>query len=186
MAQAGFYLAGGTAVALHLGHRKSADLDWFTEAAVGDPMRLVARLRDGGLAIDDVRIARGTVHGTVEGVRVSLIEYRYPLLSAASVLEGSGAPLAALDDLAPMKLSAIAARGTRRDFVDVHALARRFRPLPGLLDLYRRKYGVEDTTHVLYALVYFDDAEPEQMPEMLHGLDWEGVKADLRSWIKGL
>ena len=39
----GFYLAGGTAVALYYGHRRSVDLDWFREASF-EPMALHTRL----------------------------------------------------------------------------------------------------------------------------------------------
>ena len=180
----GFYLGGGTAVALHLGHRKSVDLDWFTEARVEDPQRLVGSLRDEGVTIEDARTDRGTVHGLVESVRVSLIEFRYPLLAPVERL--GPAPIAGLEDLAAMKLSAIAQRGTRRDFIDVHTLACEFRPLPELLELYRRKFGVEDVAHVVYGLSYFDDAEGEQMPTMLRATDWDAVKAAFRRWIREL
>ena len=173
MADEGFYLGGGTAIALHLGHRRSVDLDWFTTERIDDPLRLVARVRDDGVIIEDTRTDKGTVHGRVDDVRVSLIEYRYPQLGTVVRLEGSGAPIAVLDDLAAMKLSALAQRGTRRDFVDVHALAQEFRPLPEMLDLYRRKFDVEDTTHVVYGLSYFDDADAEQMPTMLRDTDWK-------------
>lgn len=180
----GFYLGGGTAIALHLGHRKSVDLDWFTAERVDDARQLVGRLRDDGVVIDDAQTARGTVHGAVDGVRVSLLEFRYALL--APVERFDGVPIAALDDLAPMKLSAIAQRGTRRDFVDIHALVQGFRPLPVMLELYRRKFEVEDLTHVVYGLGYFDNAEPEQMPTMLRDADWERIKADLRGWLREL
>jgi len=186
MTQDGFYLAGGTAVALHLGHRRSVDLDWFTPAALADPLQYVARLRAQGLALADAETQRGTVHARIDGVRVSLIEYRYPLLAEAVPLGETEARIATLDDLAAMKLAAVAQRGTRRDFVDVHALATRFRPLGDLLGLYRRKYGAADVTHVLYGLSYFDDAEAERMPNMLAPADWAAIKNDIRAWIKAL
>jgi len=184
MARDGFHLAGGTAVALHLGHRRSVDLDWFTPGVLDDPLRYAGRLRAEGIALTDVATQRGTLHGGIEGVRVSLIEYRYPLLEETQPLGETGARVAALPDLAAMKLAAVAQRGTRRDFVDVHALATRFRPLGDLLALYRRKYGASDVTHVLYGLCYFDDAEPEQMPDLLVAADWEAIKADIRAWVK--
>jgi hypothetical protein len=184
VANEGFYLGGGTAIALHLGHRKSVDLDWFSFERVEDPRRLVGRLRDEGVAIENAQTERGTVHGAVDGVRVSLLEFRYALL--APVERFDGIPIAALDDLAPMKLSVIAQRGTRRDFVDIHALVQEFRPLPEMLELYRRKFEVEDVMHVVYALGHFDDAEPEQMPTMLRDTAWGTVKADLRSWLREL
>lgn len=184
MAEAGFHLGGGTAIALHLGHRKSIDLDWFTPSPLGDPLRLAARLRDRGLGIDNPRTAPGTLHGLVDRVRVSLIEYRYPLLGELARIEGSGAPIAALGDLAAMKLAAVAQRGARRDFLDVHALVHSFRELPELLASYRRKYRTDDVTHVLYGLSYFDDADKEQMPRMLQEVDWEQVKDALRDWVR--
>ena len=186
LADEGFYLGGGTAIALHLGHRTSIDLDWFTNERIDDPLRLVARVRDGNITIQDTRTDKGTVHGTVNGVRLSLFEYRYPLLGPVARLEGSGVPIAALDDLAAMKLSAIAQRGTRRDFIDVHTLALEFRPLCEMLDLYRRKFDTEDTAHVVYGLSYFDDADAEQPPTMLRDSDWGAIKADFRRWIREL
>ena len=186
MTRDGFHLGGGTAVALHLGHRRSVDLDWFTTAALPDPLQHAARLRATGLALADVETQRGTLHATIDGVRVSLLEYLYPLLKEPEPLGDTGARIAALGDLSAMKLAAVAQRGTRRDFVDVHVLATRFRPLGDLLDLYRSKYGVADATHVLYGLSYFDDAEPEQMPDMLVAADWGAIKRDIRGWVKAL
>jgi len=186
LANEGFHLGGGTAIALHLGHRESVDLDWFTTERIDDPLRLVARLREDGVIIEVARTDKRTVHGRVDEVRVSLIEFRYPLLCPVARLDDSGAEMAALDDLAAMKLSAIAQRGTRRDFIDVHALAQEFRPLPEMLDLYRRRFDVEDTAHVAYGLSYFDDADAEQMPTMLRDTNWNTVKADFRRWIKKL
>jgi Nucleotidyl transferase AbiEii toxin, Type IV TA system len=186
MARDGFYLAGGTAVALHLGHRRSVDLDWFTPSALADPMQHAGRMRAEGLALTDVETQRGTLHARLEGVRVTLIEYLYPLLRETEPLGDTGARVAALEDLGAMKLAAVAQRGTRRDFVDVHALARRFQPLGDMLGLYRKKYGVTDVTHVLYGLSYFDDADAEQMPDMLVPADWGVIKADIRGWVKAL
>src|SRR5450755_3737383 len=46
----GHYLGGGTALALHLGHRRPVDLDWFTTERLGDPLRLAQDLRNDGIA----------------------------------------------------------------------------------------------------------------------------------------
>ena len=76
----GFYLAGGTAVALWLGHRRSVDLDWFTPRKFEDPLGLSRDLRKHGVSLVTTRAARGTLEGKVFGVRTSLLEFRYPLL----------------------------------------------------------------------------------------------------------
>ena len=72
--QSGFYLAGGTAVALHLGHRRSQDLDWFTTEPIADPLQLAAMLRAQGISFVTDRVAPGTLYGTVRRVRISFIE----------------------------------------------------------------------------------------------------------------
>jgi len=120
----GFYLAEGTAVALYLGHRRSVDLDWFTAERLADPLRLAQELREQGIAFVTRQLAPGTLLGSVRGVRLSLLEYRYPLLAALRPWQG-GSRIAARADLAAMKLAALAQRGAKKDFVDVYALGSR-------------------------------------------------------------
>lgn len=181
---AGFVLAGGTGLALQLGHRRSIDFDWFTEQALGDPLRLARRLQEHGVALRVESTERGTLHGRVSGVRVSFLEYRYPLLERPLRLPGLSTPLASIPDIASMKLSAVTQRGARKDFVDLHAIGRTM-PLAEMIRLYRKKFGVRDVGHVLTALVYFDDADRERAPSMLQRTDWSSVKATLRGWVKG-
>ena len=180
----GFYLAGGTAVALHLGHRRSVDFDWFTGERLTDPLRLAQNLRDAGLAFQTGQVARGTLHGTASDVQVSFLEYRYPLLERLVPWPDYACRLASLDDLACMKLAAIAQRGAKKDFIDLYALGLRHRPLPDLLALYQRKYATHDVAHLLYALAYFDDADRERMPMPLWDLDWQTIKRTIRDWVQ--
>lgn len=76
-----------------------------------------------------------------------------------------------------MKLSAIAARGARRDFIDLYAVAKDL-GLPPLLELFHQKYAQVryNKVHLLKALVYFADAEREPMPDMIAPYSWEDVK----------
>ncbi len=184
MTQEGFYLGGGTAVALHLGHRHSQDFDWFTAGALGDPLALGARLQALGLPLVIEEVARATLHGRIGGVRVSFLQYDYPLLHSPLVWPTYGCVLAVLDDLACMKLVAIAQRGSRKDFVDLYALGVTGFSLEYMLDLYQRKYHIEDIGHLLYALVYFEDAEQEPSPSMIWDIEWAEVKAAIRNWVK--
>jgi hypothetical protein len=55
-----------------------------------------------------------------------------------------------------------------------------------MLDLFRRKFAVEDISRVLYSLSYFEDAESEPMPRMLTEITWEQVKDDVRDWVKAI
>src|SRR5271154_15979 len=96
----GFSLAGGTAVALHLGHRRSVDLDWFTADGVPDPLRLAQELRERGVGFVTTQVAPGTLHGSVRGVRVSLLGSRSPLLAASRPWRRGGGRVASRADLA--------------------------------------------------------------------------------------
>jgi hypothetical protein len=98
LGQMGFYLAGGTALALYLGHRHSEDLDWFTSERLADPLYLAQRLRDANLAFVTAQTAPGTLHGHILGVRLSLFEFRYPLLQGLVTWEEIGLQLASLDN----------------------------------------------------------------------------------------
>ncbi len=137
-----FYLAGGTALAIYFGHRKSVDLDWFTAEKIPDPLILAQQLRDDGLQFETSQTAPGTLYGLVAGVRMSFIEFRYPFLQPLQTWEETGTCLASVDDLACMKLAAIAQRGSRKDFYDVHTLLARHRRLNELLALYQQKFQV--------------------------------------------
>lgn len=179
-----FYLAGGTAVALHLGHRRSVDLDWFTQDFPPDSMQWAQQLRDAGIEFTTESIGEGSLQGSIHGARLSFLEYRYPLLQPRVFWDEYEVDIAALDDLACMKLSTIAQRGAKKDFVDLYALVREHRPLPVLIERYREKYDTADTAHLLYALVYFDDAEAEQMPVLHWDLDWLTIKQQIREWVQ--
>ena len=164
-------LVGGTALALHLGHRKSVDLDLFGSF---DPIVSYRKLlADVGYSVEGAE--NGTVQSLrVENVKVDLVNYPYPWMDDA--IEGEGIKLADLKDIAAMKLSAVANRGRKKDFIDVARLLDLF-TLDEMLALYKSKFSVSDVSFPLRGLMYFDDAEDDPMPEMLDSnLTWNGVK----------
>lgn len=182
----GFYLGGGTAVALHLGHRRSVDFDWFRQPILEDPQELARELQDEGIPFVTGWTRPSTLYGTVRGVRVSFFRYRYPSLRPLIFWPEPACQLAALEDLACMKLSAISQRGSRKDFVDLFALGRHGFSLQQMLGWYREKFEVDDIAHLLYALVYFDDADPEPRPSMIWSVSWREVKETLRGWVRSV
>jgi hypothetical protein len=170
---AGFYLAGGTALALQLGHRRSHDLDFFSQELF-DEEAFVQNLR----RFSDVSLAAKsphTLHAVVQGVKVSFLGYAYPLLFSLKTF--LGVQVADPRDIACMKLSAIASRGARRDFVDLYAVAKEF-GLGELLDLFHQKYAQTryNSIHLLKSLVYFTDAEKDPPPDMLAPFSWDEIK----------
>jgi predicted nucleotidyltransferase component of viral defense system len=184
MMQWHFYLGGGTMLAIYLSHRHSVDLDWFTGEGIADPMRLAQDIRDKGIPLATSQVERGTLHGTTSGVRVSFLEYRYPLLKPLVSWPQFSCQMASMEDLACMKLSALAQRGSKKDFVDIYTLGLRHIPLKEMVRLYQQKYSVKDIGHVLYGLTYFDDADRERMPRMFWDLDWRTVKKTIQEWVR--
>jgi hypothetical protein len=170
-----FYLAGGSAVALHLGHRISIDLDFFTTAETYETEALIQKLRAAGpLAIHQQ--GPGTLIGTLSGVRLSFFAYPYPLLEKTT--RHAGVQIASLLDLALMKVVIIGQRGKKRDFVDLYFLCQKDLELGGLLARVPEKFpGVTyPSYHLLRALAYFADAEGDEMPRLLAPFDWEEAK----------
>ena len=168
-----FYLADGTALALHLGHRRSVDLDFFSAVPFSE-QALIATVQTLG-DVSVFLVSPRTVYLHLTGTKVSFIGYDYPLLFPC----GSFQALAVADvrDIACMKLSALASRGSRRDFVDLYVVAQQY-GLPQVLALFQRKFAQANYSimHILKSLVYFADAEKEPMPDMLVPLSWEQVK----------
>lgn len=167
-----FYLAGGTALALQLGHRRSLDLDFFTEETF-DEEAVIAAIRNLP-AFELIAKDKQTVHAHIHGVKVTFLGYAYPLLFPLSSY--LGARVAEPREIACMKISAIAARATRRDFIDLYAVCR-LHQLPHLIGLFQRKYGRVSLVHIVKSLTYFEDAEKDSMPRMLVPVSWDAVKS---------
>lgn len=181
-AERGFFLAGGTGLAIQMGHRRSVDLDWFSAEAI-DPMALATDLRQAGVPLEVIDVREGTLHGTARGVALSFLEYRYRSLVQPVEWPEYEVRLAGLEDLACMKLSAIGGRGSKKDFIDLFALGREKFSLGQMLEFYERKFGISDLGHAVYALTYFDDAGEEETPEMLWQVDWDEVKSTIEGWV---
>ena len=165
-------LVGGTALALQLGHRKSIDLDLF---GTFDPIVSYRKiLLDAGYSADGNE--NGAVQSLrVDNVKVDLVNYPYSWLDEP-VCENA-VRLAGLRDIAAMKLSAVANRGRKKDFIDVARLLDVFQ-LDEMLSFYKQKFSVSEVSFPLRGLMYFDDAEDDPMPEMFDAnLTWKAVKA---------
>ena len=171
------YLAGGTGLALHLGHRRSHDLDFFSRDPI-EAQSLIRKMKTlTGFAL--VSQAPDTLHVTIQDIKVSFLAYPYPVLFPFAAF--LGANVADPRDIACMKLSAIASRGTKRDFIDLYLMAKQC-SFAHLLEWFKQKYAEVNysLTHLLKSLTWFEDADKEPMPDMLAPLSWEEVKTFLR------
>jgi hypothetical protein len=171
------YLAGGTALALLLGHRISVDFDWFTPAKF-DPAIIERNLSwQNKVMVTETR--RGTFHGLVDGIQVTWLWYPNPLLKPLiTVDEFPGLNLASLLDIGLMKLVAASQRGARKDFIDLYMICQQEYSLEAMLALLPQKFPESQLNyyHIIKSLSFFDDAEREAMPTMRIPLEWQIVK----------
>lgn len=175
-----FYLAGGTALALQIGHRRSIDLDFFTN---NFPEREILMQKLKMFKPKITQEVPGTLDILINNVKVSFLEYKYPLLEP--LLEFESVNIADLVDIACMKLTAISSRGSKKDFVDLYFLLNKY-PLDQLLTKFERKYkGVKyQKIHILKSLTFFNDADNEPEPDYMQRVDWVEVKSSLENEIK--
>jgi len=171
----GFYLAGGTGLALQLGHRASEDLDFFTTAEF-DPIALARRLepRPG---YSETLLSKGTLYCRVSGVKLSFIHYpvslRFPTVEYRSVL------IADWRDILAEKFKTLSQRGSRRDFYDVYAcFTLRTLSVAEATAIFKDRFAGTGINyqHVLKSLTWFVDAEAEPDPRLLIRADWAEVK----------
>jgi len=169
-----FYLAGGTGCALHIGHRRSQDFDFFSPAGF-EISPLHNTLRNLGRFVADYSDA-GTLVGRLGETKISLFRYAYPLLEETE--EYLGVRVASLVDIGCMKIDAISSRGTKRDFVDLYFIHKSLGlDLKAMFGYFERKYGPDgfNRHHVLKSLVYFADAESDPEPNMLADYSWNAI-----------
>ena len=178
-----FYLAGGSAVAFHLGHRRSIDLDLFSREPTADLEAVRTSLVAALPEVEILAVSRVSLKLRVAGVLVDLVQYPYATLTPPGP-GPVGIAVAGLRDLAAMKLAAIARRGIRRDFWDLHAIVTSRIDLDDAIRAYREKFGRAegDVYHVLRALTYFTDAEKDPiLPEGLTEEAWQAIKTFFRA-----
>lgn len=167
------YLAGGTALALHLGHRISVDLDFFTQEELEENI-LLADLEQLPEFKKDGTAWR-TVWGKVGLTKFSLFYYKYPLLEKTQ--EFMGLNLLNLKDISAMKIAAVGDRGTKRDFIDLYFLSKIY-SLDEMLKFYDFKFSDlnDKIYHLIKSFNYYKDAENDVLPKMLVDISWNEVK----------
>lgn len=171
-------LVGGTALALHYGHRQSVDLDFFTMKSYTSE-EIVHRIKlYGDLQI--LKSARNINVFLVNDIKVDFVNYNYPWLEEP--VQDSGITLATAKDIAAMKIAAITGRGSKKDFIDLYFLLNQF-TLTEILKMYEAKYPDASIFLALKSLTFFEDAEIQPMPKMLIEVSWEKVKDKIQQIV---
>lgn len=171
----GWYLAGGTAMALQGGHRSSVDLDFFTARKEFLEEKVIGHFPKKDWITYILR--EGTVYGKLLNAKVSFIAY--PFFVPAKPYQWYGKiPILDVDDIAVMKIVAISQRGRKRDFVDLYWYCVNKKPLPEIINHLSEQYPevAHNYAHIMKSLTYFADAEEDPMPKLFFKATWQEIK----------
>jgi len=174
-------LVGGTALALHLGHRHSIDIDLFGNIDHEDITMVLSEMNFDSFVVD-LNI-RNIKHFRINNVKVDIVNYGYKWIEPC--IKFKALRIAGLKDIAAMKLNAITGRGSKKDFIDLHFLLKKF-TLKEMLDFYTDKYPENSFFMVAKSLTYFEDAEKNEIPLMYKQVNWDKVKNQIRSEVEKL
>ena len=172
----GSYLAGGTALALHLNHRASYDLDIYVQQKFEESIQ-VQRFSQSLPDFSLVSTGWQTVTGKSKDTDVTLFYYEYPHLNDPEMFLNF--PIASIPDIAAMKLEAISGRGLKRDFYDLYRICQHQNyTLAQVIDLANNKFKHENsyTPHYIKSLTYFEDAETLPERATIIEDEWELTK----------
>ena len=179
-----FYLAGGTALALHLGHRDSEDFDFFSPDDFDDQF-LIGELHGvlDGRDWQVIQDEKNTVSIIVDKkIKLSFFTYPYPLLE--SLIDEPNLKIASIVDIACMKLSAVVGRATMKDYVDLYYILQKS-DLTKLLEFSQKKMPNLDRQLILKSLVYFEDVLPEKLKfKEDHQVEWSIVQKTISELVK--
>ena len=175
-------LAGGTALALQIGHRISLDLDFFTTSTF-DVESVISAIRATGQSFRVLAEGEGHIVMDIEGVKFSLFHYDYPFLDKP--VHHQGVNIASILDISGMKIIAISQRGTKRDFVDMYFILQNI-PFYKVAEHMVQRFGKERVNPILIgkALTYFADADSNPEPEYIKKVKWEKIKTFFKQHAK--
>lgn len=185
-----FRLVGGTALALQRGHRKSIDIDLFTDANYGSVnfteieqfLAIKYRYIDYS-ATDLIGFGRSYFVGTDHQNSVKLDLYYSDRFIDPPVMYNK-IRMASVKEILAMKLDVICRGGRKKDFWDVHELMHEFE-LQEMIKLHQQRYPYSHDPNALKAqLTNFYQAENDFDPICLRGKIWEVVRKDLIEFVE--
>jgi len=179
-----FYLAGGTALALQIGHRDSIDFDFFTDRDINTE-KLFEQLREifKGYKLLKIQDEPNTLTVLIdESIKVSFFTYRYKLID--KTISDLNLTFAGIKDIGCMKLSAITGRASIKDYIDLFFILK-LHSLLSLLEKAHEKYPELDRNLILKSLVYFEDVVQEKILfKNSSDIAFEEVKKALKIEVK--
>jgi len=184
LSKKGFYLAGGTGLALHLGHRTSVDFDFYIRKHFQAPdlyQEIEAVFKEKA---QKTAQAKDTLFCTVNKADLSFFWYEYPLIKKPMRIKGVA--VSSIEDIAAMKLIAISQRPVKRDYVDIFFLLKAF-SIEKMFSFVQKKYPNFNQYFSLRALTYFDDVKEKrgrQVKVFDKNFSWPKAKEEILKKVR--
>jgi hypothetical protein len=161
-----FYLVGGTAFSLQIGHRLSTDIDLFSKNDLKKEEIINFVQENISINVTVTNDTKNILQLLVdEKTKIDFVKYPYDLLDP--LIKTEGIRLIDKNDLSAMKLSAVGTRGDEaKDFVDIYYLLK-YMSLEKMFENFEKKYNSKEILHYKRSLIYFDDVPKES---------WENIK----------
>jgi predicted nucleotidyltransferase component of viral defense system len=174
-----FYLVGGTALALQLGHRFSIDLDFFTHHDFDKDVLFDNFKENYDIAIELTNPVITIAY--INEVKTDFVKVRYSPQYPIKIIEG--VKMLDIRDIAPMKLNAISQRGSKKDFYDIYYLFNHI-SLEEMLVAYEVKFKTQNMYQVVKSLTYFTDADEFTDPIVFDkNLTWSKIKKSISKTV---
>ncbi|MFM9837166.1 MAG: nucleotidyl transferase AbiEii/AbiGii toxin family protein [Cyclobacteriaceae bacterium] len=177
-------LVGGTALSLLHGHRKSVDLDLFSNKPFDNA--IVIEAMKNKFREKFVMEQKPPVFGIfcyIDGVKVDLVRHPHPLIKPEQTKEGIR--MFSVEDIIAMKVQAILGRGKKKDFWDVAELLNHY-SVPDFIEFHKQKYATQNLIiTVPQAITYFSDADESEDPISLKKQTWKSVQESIKAKVRG-
>lgn len=175
-----FYLVGGTALSLMIGHRISIDIDLFTDQEFDAPE--LAQYLKNNYRTDLNSVSKNSISGFIEDIKFDLISHRYTQIKPLLTIEG----IRMLSILAAMKVNAIVGNGTRiKDFLDIYYLLKEMR-YQDIIESYLKKYPDVNAGIAKASMLYHKDIDFTISVTMLkEDVKWKDIGKSIKMAITG-
>lgn len=171
-----FYLAGGTALALQIGHRISVDFDFFSSEKITSNLLEKAREVFDGFSVVPSVNNPDELTIFVDGVKITFLHYPFPTLKELVSLEDIKA--LSVEEIASTKAYTIGRRGSLKDYVDLYYILKEdYAALPDIIKLAQEKYGeIFNARLFLEQLIYLDDVENAEIIFLKNSINKEEIR----------
>jgi predicted nucleotidyltransferase component of viral defense system len=182
-----FSLVGGTALSLQIGHRKSDDLDFFTDRSFDLQEVKNAILRYNPKVVFLIETGQGFSFSLplagIEKDSRKLDIYNWAVKFIRPVNVVDEIRLASLEDIAAFKLDAICHRKAKKDYIDIAVLLEKY-SFGQMLDFYTEKFPMNDKRIVLGQILDTEGLENSAEPIMLINLSTDHAIQQIEQKVK--